>query len=121
MKQLLDPAQIALATRLWSDGVPLDGVCAALGIGRDVLIERRRPGDQLAHLGRRQRGVNSQATREPDPDPATIAARAAAIRATWSPVERLNRRAGPGALVDSWVGERKGGRGATFRMPRRTW
>lgn len=75
----------------------------------------------MRHLERRRRGVNSQATREPDPDPATIAERAVAIRATWPPVERLNRRAGPGALVDSWVVERKVGRGATFKMPRWTW
>jgi hypothetical protein len=85
------------------------------------LIERRRPGEQLHHLPKRPRGVNSHANISPDPTPQEIVERTAAIRATWSPVERLNRVAAPGASVDSWVGPRDGGRGATFRMPRRTW
>ena len=121
MKQLLSPEQVELATRLWGEGVPLDELCRSVGCNRDVLVERRRPGEQLAHLGRRVRGVGRKNPNAPDPTPEEIAARAAAIRSSWSPVERLNRLSGPGAAVGSWVGERHGGRGATFRMPRRTW
>lgn len=117
MKQLLSQEQIATVERLWAAGEPLDRVCHGAGITRDVLISRRR--DQLAHLSKRPRGVNSQATREPDPDPATIAERAAAIRRTWSPTEELNRRSGPGWPVDSFQGERQGGRVISTRP--RNW
>ena len=35
--------------------------------------------------------------------------------------ERLNRIYAPGANAETLTGPRDGGRGATFRMPRRTW
>ena len=121
MKQLLSPEQVETVERLWAAGEPLDRVCHGAGITRDMLIERRRPGDQLAHLAKRPRGVNSQATREADPDPATIAERAAAIRRGWSATEELNRRSGPGWPVGSFEGERVGGRHVSSRINRRTW
>jgi hypothetical protein len=121
LKQLLSPEQIATATRLWADGVSLDGLCEALGVNRDVLVERRREGDQLAHLGRRQAGQRLRGPRAPAPTAQEIKERTAAIRETWSPAERLNRRAGPGANVDSWVGERHGGRHVSSRVHRRNW
>jgi hypothetical protein len=119
MKQLLTDDQVRRATELWSSGQTLDELCRAIGCNRDVLVERRR--DQLAHLPKRTRGVGPKNIGAPDPTPDEIVERCATIRATWSEVERLNRRAGPGAPVDSWVGPRDGGRGATFKMPRRTW
>ncbi len=109
MKQLLSDAQVELATRLWVEGVPLDELCRSVGCNRDTLVERRC--DQRAHLKRRRPGVNSQATRAPDPSPETIAERAAAIRRTQSATEKLNRRSGPGWPVDSQQGERVGGPG----------
>ena len=118
MKQLLSAEQIATVERLWAAGEPLDRVCHGAGITRDLLIERRRPGDQLSHLPKRPRGVNSQATRCGDPTPAEISERTAAIRANWSETERLNRIAAPGANVDTWVGERMGGRRVSTRIPR---
>jgi hypothetical protein len=121
MKQLLSPEQIATATRLWSEGASLDGLCSALGINRDVLVERRREGDQLAHLGRRRAGQRMRGPRATAPSPEVIKARAAEIRAGWSETERLNRIAAPGANVDSWTGERHGGRHVPSRINRRTW
>jgi hypothetical protein len=121
MKQLLSQEQVATVERLWSSGEPVTVICEAVGITRDTLIERRRPGEQLAHLGRRVRGVGPKNIGAPDPTPEEIRDRTAAIRATWSETERLNRISAPGANVDTWTGERTGGRGATFRMPRRSW
>jgi len=119
MKQWLTQEQVEKATRLWREGAPLDALCAACGFTRDVLISRRR--DQLAHLAKRPRGVNSQLNRSGDPTPAEIAERAATIRAGWSEVERLNRISAPGAAVGTWTGERHGGRRVSSRMPRRNW
>jgi len=121
VKVLLSPEQVATVERLWAAGVPLDGVCKGASITRDLLIERRRPGEQLAHLPKRPRGVNSRANLQPDPTPQEIAERCATIRATWTPAERLNRISAPGADVGSWVGERHGGRQVSTRMPRRIW
>lgn len=121
MKVLLTPEQVETVERLWNAGEPLDRVCHGAGITRDLLVERRRPGEQLCHLPKRVRGMNSQSTRCGDPDQATIAGRAAAIRATWSETERLNRLAAPGADVGSWSGERFGCRRIPSRMPRRNW
>ena len=120
MKQLLSQEQVATATRLWSEGTSLDGLCSALGINRDVLVERRRPGDQLAHLQRRRAGQRLRGPRAPMPTAKEIAERAAAVRATWSEVERLNRIAAPGANV-GFEGERFGGRHVPSKFNRRTW
>jgi hypothetical protein len=121
MKQLLTAEQIEHATALWNGGATLDQLCAELRINRDVLIARRAPGDQLSHLGRRRAGQRLRGPRATAPTPEVIAERAAAIRATWSPVERLNRLSGPGSNVDSWGGERQGGRRCSSRINRRTW
>jgi hypothetical protein len=118
MKQLLTPEQVEVATRLWSEGTSLDGLCAALKINRDVLVERRRPGDQLAHLQRRRAGQRLCGPRATVPSAEVIAQRAAEIRATWSETERLNRIAAPGANVGSWEGERHGGRHVSSRIHR---
>ena len=116
MKQLLTDDQVRRATELWSSGQTLDELCRAIGCNRDVLVERRR--DQLAHLPKRTRGVGPKNPHAPDPTPDQIVERTAAIRAGWSEVEKLNRRAGPGAPVDSWVGERLGGRRVSSRIHR---
>jgi hypothetical protein len=121
LKQLLSQEQVEVATRLWSEGVSLDGLCAALKINRDVLVERRRPGDQLQHLQRRKAGQRLRGPRVPVPSAEVIAERAAAVRATWSETERLNRIAAPGANIGSWEGERHGGRHVSSRINRRTW
>jgi hypothetical protein len=120
-RRVLTAAEVALAEAIWRDGGTLDGLCSALAISRDGLIERRRPGDQLSHLERRQAGCRRSGPRLAPPSPAEIAARAAEIRATWTETEKLNRRAGPGSPVGSWVGERPGGRRASTRVNRRTW
>jgi hypothetical protein len=120
MKQLLTPEQIELATALWDRGESLDGLCRALKINRDVLVERRRPGDQLSHLQRRRAGQRLRGPRASAPTPDEIRQRAAAVRATWSEVERLNRIAAPGANV-GFEGERVGGRHVSTRVQRRYW
>jgi hypothetical protein len=117
-RRVLTAAEVAHAEALWRAGVGLDGLCSALAISRDVLIERRRPGDQLAHLAKRPAGCRRSGPRLAPPSPAEIAARAAEIRDGWSEVERLNRRAGPGSPVGSWVGERPGGRRVSARIHR---
>ena len=121
MKQLLTPAQIEHATALWNGGATLDQLCSSLGITRDTLIARRLPGDQLSHLHRRRAGQRLRGPRGPAPTPEVIAERAAEIRAGWSEVEKLNRRAGPGWPVGSFQGERVGGRHVPSRINRRTW
>jgi hypothetical protein len=121
MKRLLSAKQIELVERLWSSGEPVSAICAAVGINRDVLIERRRPGEQLAHLGHRVRGVGPKHSNRPDPTPDEIAERSAAIRSSWSETEQLNRLSAPGWPVGSFQGERTGGKRATMRMPRRNW
>ena len=121
MKQLLSPEQIATATRLWAEGATLDTLCRELSINRDVLVERRRPGDQLSHLQRRRAGQRLRGPRATAPSAQEIAERAREVRATWSETERLNRRAGPGHNVDSWTGERHGGRHVPSKINRRTW
>jgi hypothetical protein len=121
VKTLLSLEQVATVERLWSSGEPVSDICAAIGINRDVLIERRRPGEQLGHLPKRTRGVGPKNIGAPDPSPEEIAERAAAIRRRWSATEELNRRSGPGWPVGSFEGERVGGKRATMRVPRRTW
>lgn len=121
LKRRLTAAEVADAERLWKAGATLDRMCAELAITRDILTERRRPGDQLQHLARRPAGCRHLGPRRAPPSPAEIAARAAEIRAGWSEVERLNRWAGPGSPVGSWTGERLGGRRASTRVGRRTW
>ncbi len=118
---LLTDDQVATATRLWADGASLNDLCASLGINRDTLAERRRPGDQLAHLGRRPRGARRPSPRFGDPTPGQIRERASAIRATWSERERLNRLAAPGQPVDSFTGERHGREASTRRPMPRKW
>jgi len=120
-RRILTAAEVARAEALWRDGATLDGLCNALAISRDVLIERRRPGDQLGHLVKRPAGCRHLGSRHAPPSPAEIAARAAEIRATWSETEKLNRWAGPGHNIGSFEGERVGGRRASTRINRRTW
>ena len=121
MKKLLSSEQVEMATRLWNGGATLDQLCAELRINRDILIARRAPGDQLSHLQRRRAGQRLRGPRASVPTPEVIRERAREVRATWSEVERLNRRAGPGHNVDSWVGERFGGRHVPSKVNRRTW
>ena len=121
MKKLLSSEQVEMATRLWNGGATLDGLCSSLGITRDILIARRAPGDQLEHLQRRRAGQRLRGPRAPMPTAQEIAERAREVRATWSETERLNRRAGPGHNVDSWTGERHGGRHVPSKINRRTW
>ncbi len=122
MKQphLLSPDEIARATELWNGGATLDQLCAELRINRDILIARRAPGGQLSHLGRRRAGQRLRGPRASAPTPDEIRQRAAAVRATWSEVEKLNRRAGPGHNV-GFEGERVGGRHVSSRVHRRYW
>jgi hypothetical protein len=117
---LLSPAEIARATELWNGGATLDQLCAELRINRDILIARRAPGDQLEHLARRRAGQRLRGPRAPAPTPDEIRQRAAAVRATWSETERLNRIAAPGANV-GFEGERFGGRHVPSKFNRRTW
>jgi hypothetical protein len=120
-KRLLTDDEVRIATALWQSGATLDTLCRELSINRDTLVERRRPGDQLSHLQRRGAGQRLRGPRAPAPTAQEIAHRAAEVRAGWSPTERLNRRAGPGHNVDSWVGERLGGRHIPGKFNRRDW
>jgi hypothetical protein len=81
--QLLTPEQVALVTRLWSEGQPLWVIAQAAGCGMDVLKRRLR--DQLT-LPSRPRRANSHRRGE-DPTPEQIRERTAAIRQRW-PEER---------------------------------
>lgn len=103
--------QVDEATRLWDGGASRQEVAAYLKISVGTLGEFRAYG-QLAHLKRRQgsgggrprgwrpgaEGLNRTSR---DPTPAQIKARAAAIRATWTPEDaqiRANRIDPTGAM-----------------------
>ena len=97
LRRRFTPAQVALASRLWLDGLYVHEIARRLGVGVDVLIARRR--DQLAGLPARRRGPRRGCTPTVDPTPEEIAERSAAIRATWTDAEREERRLGRGAII----------------------
>ena len=101
----LTESQVAAATSLWQSGATASAVCDAINISRDVLNARR--GDQLKHLADRPRGAGPKVRALDEKDAAQIIARREAIKAAWSPEERLDRKTG-GHRIDSWVGERLG-------------
>jgi len=76
--------------QLWTEGVAVAAICEMLGVTRDTFHARRS--DQLADLPARPRGVWS-GQRIADPSEDEIAALAAAIRASWTDSERLERLA----------------------------
>jgi len=80
--QLLTPEQIAVVTRLWSEGQPLWVISLAACCGMDRLKRRLRELD----LPPRPRRANSHRRGE-DPTPEQIRERTAAIRQRW-PEER---------------------------------
>lgn len=96
----LTESQVEQAKELWDAGVPVTSVCRALGISRDLLVERRK--DQLASLKKRRIGTGKK-PRYPDPTPEEIAERAMAIRSEWSEEERQERLVGAPRLdVIAW-------------------
>lgn len=81
-RQLLSADQERTARELWIAGGSRDEVARAVGVTIDVL--QARMADQLKDLPRRGRGGNRRDP-QPDPTPEEIAARAAELRATWTP------------------------------------
>lgn len=98
-RKLLTADQIAAASAAWEAGASNAELGQLLGIGQAALNEHKSYG-QLRILPRR-RGARSDLAARPaigsgrPPTPAEIAARAAAIRATWTPVEEMQRRGIP--------------------------
>lgn len=87
--ELLTPDQEAIVRQALIAGATRSEAAELIGITRRRLDTRLR--DQLRDLrvgrGRRERNLRTQWNHTPDPDPETIALRAAAIRRTW-PAER---------------------------------
>jgi hypothetical protein len=86
---MLTDEQLALARRLWADGVATFEICLQLRVSADVFKARRR--DQLRDLPRRSRSEMS-ARRGEDPGEDEIARECERIRATWDWQQFIDRR-----------------------------
>jgi hypothetical protein len=82
---MLTKSQVALASRLWAEGVSRGEIATAIGITIDTL--RAREADQLAGLPQRVRRMNS-GRRGELPDADEIRLRCAMLRQAW-PAERF--------------------------------
>lgn len=86
LPRLLSRQQLATVRRLWREGVRRDEICRQVGITQHVLEARRR--DQLANLGKRQRGQGGSRFGD-DPTEEEIWGRLTLeIQATWTDEER---------------------------------
>ncbi len=82
---------VAELTRMWESGIKSEEICEILGITRGALYRLARK----YSLGRRPvRLTGVGRSNVPDPTEEEILARAAAIRAKWTPNERRARVVG---------------------------